>query len=404
VGERLDLGVGVVAHAGLDLMWPQVGGLIDVVEVEPQTVWLEVPGGWEPDPRAMDWLEQLPVPRLAHGVGFPVGGQVAPDPRGVTLFADCCRRLDVRHASEHLSFNCTQLGDEMQHAGFLLPPRQNWETIEAAAAHIATYQRAVDRPFLVETGVSYVAPGDDELLDGDFLRELSERADCGILLDLHNVWANEHNGRQPVQELLASLPLERVLEVHVAGGFEFGGYYLDAHSGACDDELVDLLSRTLPLLPEVRAVVFEAMPLYLVDMGATGVRRELERLHRVVDSCGRPRRRGRLPAPKQGRAPAQPRVPEEVWQREVIAYTTRGSTTAPCPDAGFDVLRELTDAARLGRVGVAARDVITDLAEEIGMEGVDSLARQYLVDCDAQLWTTAEAAEFCRWLRELATV
>ncbi len=58
------------------------------------------------------------------------------------------------------------------------------------------------------------------------------------------------------------------LEVHVAGGFEYFGYWLDAHSGPCDDELMAILSATLPLLRNVRAVVFEALPNHFVEMGA----------------------------------------------------------------------------------------------------------------------------------------
>lgn len=400
---RLDLGVGVVAHGGLDLFWDEIGALVDVVEVEPQTLWIEVPDGWEPDPIAMQWLAGLGRPLLAHGVGFPVGGQFPPDPRGVELFADCCRTLAVQHASEHLSFNraVAEGTDEgasaVLHAGFLLPPRQNWETIDAAVCHIRQYQRRVERPFLVETGVSYFLSGDDEMADGDFLRELVQRADCGILLDLHNLWANERNGRQPVADVLRSIPLERVMEVHVAGGFQFGEYYLDAHSGACDDVLLRLLHDTLPMLPEVRAVVFEAMPIHLTAMGAEGLRAQLEQLHRIVDGNA-PRSGGAPMRRTSGRIPIAPRTSEAVWQREVIDYTTRRTPIAPSTDPGFEVLRQLTDAARLGRLAVADRELVASLARQLGAQSVDELARRYLEECDAQLWTSAEANAFRRWL------
>lgn len=400
---RLDLGIGVVAHGGLDLFWSEIGALVDVVEVEPQTLWIEVPDGWEPDPVAMGWLVSVDRPLIAHGVGFPVGGQLPPDPRGVELFADCCRMLGVRHASEHMSFNRAALfgsgaDDRLLHAGFLLPPRQTWETIEAAVCHIHQYQRRLDQPFLIETGVSYLARGDDELSDGDFLRELVERADCGILLDLHNLWANERNGRQSVADVLRAIPLERVLEVHVAGGYQMGDYYLDAHSGACDDVLIRLLADTLPMLPEVRAVVFEAMPLHLTAMGAGGLRTQLEALHRVVDGSPEPSRTARPMHRTSGKIPSASMTSEATWQREVIDYTTRRSPFAPSTDPGFEVLRELTDAARLGRLIAADRALVASLAKQLGAGSVDELARRYLVECDAQLWTSAEADAFRCWL------
>jgi uncharacterized protein len=66
--------------------------------------------------------------------------------------------------------------------------------------------------------------------DGVFVGAVAESADCGILLDLHNVFANGVNGRQPVEDFLAQLPLDRVWEIHLAGGFDMEGLWLDAHS------------------------------------------------------------------------------------------------------------------------------------------------------------------------------
>jgi len=51
-----------------------------------------------------------------------------------------------------------------------------------------------------------------------FLRQVVERADCEILLDLHNAWTNDRNGRQAISDFLMDIPLERVRELHLAGG------------------------------------------------------------------------------------------------------------------------------------------------------------------------------------------
>jgi uncharacterized protein len=397
MSHRLDLGVGIVALGGLDLLWSEIADLVDVVEVEPQTLWDETDDGWAPNPQANDWLFDINRPLLAHGVGFPVGGQHDPDPRGVKLFAEHSRQFGALHCSEHLSFNRASDAAGATHAGFLLPPRQTWATVEAAVEHIVEYQRHIATPFLVESGVSYLRPTDAELDDATFLAEIVQRADCGLLLDLHNLLANERNGRQPVADVIAGLPLDRVLEVHVAGGFEFNGFWLDAHSGACDDELMSLLASTLPLLPNVRAVIFEALPNHLMQMGAAGVRRQLESIHRIVDNaatCMRHRQQERQCSPPH----ATPELGEAEWQRRVIAYTTRQSPRPPDHDDGYAVLRELTDQARLGRIAVGARDTVVELQRTIGRQGLQSLADTYLDECDAELWTSAEAAAFQRWL------
>jgi hypothetical protein len=94
--SRLDLGVGLVVSAGLDLIWDEVRHLADFVEVEPQTLWVPRPDtGWDLLEEAFRWVEDLPVPVIAHGVGFPVGGCEPPDPAGRALRpAPGCRALE----------------------------------------------------------------------------------------------------------------------------------------------------------------------------------------------------------------------------------------------------------------------------------------------------------------------
>jgi uncharacterized protein (UPF0276 family) len=399
MSARLDLGVGIVALGGLDLFWSDISDLVDVVEVEPQTLWDEVANGWLPNAAATSWLRSIDRPLLAHGVGFPVGGQCAPDNRGVTLFAQHSRNLGALHCSEHLSFNRSASDGRSSHAGFLLPPRQTWSTVEAAVAHIRSYQDVVATPFLVESGVSYLRPAPNELDDASFLGEIVERADCGLLLDLHNLLGNERNGRQSVADVIDGLPLDRVLEVHVAGGFEYSGYWLDAHSGPCDDELMAILAATLPRLRNVRAVIFEALPNHLMEMGAQGLRQQLEAIHRIVDESKATRARS---SRARRRIPPRRRsvVSEAEWQRRVIDYTTRRSTVPPDDDPGYVVLRELTDKARLGRIAVGARQTVLDLGNEIGIAGVQQLADDYLNECSAQVWTSAEADSFEQWVAD----
>ena len=244
--SRLDLGVGIVVSAGLDLLWDDIRHLVDVVEVEPQTMWTpRQDSGWDLVEEAFRWVENLRVPTIAHGVGFPVGGCEPPEPAGVALAAFSARRLVASHWSEHLSFNRARVNGSEIDAGFLLPPAQTWAGVDAAADHVASYRAAATLPFLIETGVNYLRPRPGELSDGAFIAAVADRGDCAILLDLHNLLANERNGREPVSDVLGELPLERVLEVHVAGGFRFDGYYLDAHIGGPDGDIARAPHRGL---------------------------------------------------------------------------------------------------------------------------------------------------------------
>jgi len=440
--SRLDLGVGIVVSPGLDLLWDGIRHLVDVVEVEPQTMWTpRQDSGWDLIEEAFCWVENLRVPTIAHGVGFPVGGCEPPEPAGVALAAFSAQRLAASHWSEHLSFNRATVNGTSIDAGFLLPPAQTWAGVDAAVDHVASYRAAATLPFLIETGVNYLQPRPGELSDGAFIAAVADRSDCAILLDLHNLLANERNGREPVSDVLNELPLERVLEVHVAGGFRFDGYYLDAHIGGPDGELLALLAEVLRRLPNVRAATFESEPESLAALGASGVRSVLEALHQAIEGS-RPRgawRSGRtcLPRAHDGPAsrrtryapqpcsaagkgggqqtrtgherqlprPASPSPASDVcatqeWERRIAAYTSRITDDLPAADLGLGLLRHLADQARLGQVLLARPDLIKSLVATIGLNRTEQTMHRYLRAHPPQRWTAREGEQFALWLAE----
>ncbi len=161
-------------------------------------------------------------PRLDLGVGFPVGGTTPPEANGVRASARSARELDAVHWDEHRSFNRAGPA-EGRDAGYLLPPIPTMQTVDSAVAHIGRFRAEFDRPFLVETPTNYLRPVPGDLTDGQFAAQIADRADCGILLRPHIIWAKERNGRQRASDFLAEIALGRVWEVHLAGGFTLDG-------------------------------------------------------------------------------------------------------------------------------------------------------------------------------------
>jgi len=397
--SRLDLGVGIIALGTLDHLWAGIADLVDVVEVEPQTLWVSGPDGSQHiAPEPLDWLRGCGRPLLAHGVGFPVGGTQAPDRGGVRDAARSARDLDAVHWSEHLAFNA--VGDA--YAGFLLPPVQTHEAVAAAVSHIGYYQELYGRPFLVETPTNYLRPVPGDLDDGAYVAAIAEQADCGVLLDLHNIWTNQRNGRQPVTDYLAQLPLDRVWEVHLAGGFETGGYYLDAHVGAIDPELLELAARVLPTLPNVRAVIYEAVPASLAAQGAEGLRRVLTGLHEIAAlptaqpflAAGTSR-----PNTQSDRDP-QPPTPGTTARREaeLLAYTTRASDRLAQFDPGAALMRALTDQARLSGLVRHHQGELEALLAVLGAQGTEGVLTEFLAASPASSWPEEQSRVFDRWL------
>jgi uncharacterized protein len=281
-----DLGVGVVYIPGIGKVLEDDGLAIDVIEVEPQTLWRRRGNHYEPDDDVVGLISAMPQRKLVHGVGCPVGGSVPHEEEQIALFADAIRTFGAPWASEHLSFNRAYGVDGTFNAGFLLPPLQTRAGADAAAATARALASRLPVPFAVETGVNYLRPRAGELSDGSFVAAVTNGADCGILLDLHNLWANERNGRQPVREFLDEIPLDRVWEVHVAGGFEYAGYWLDAHSGVMPEALLELAAEAVPKLPNVHAIIFEMVPQALPRTDVAVLRGQVETLRAIWTTRG----------------------------------------------------------------------------------------------------------------------
>lgn len=281
-------GVGVIYVPGLEPLLEAGDDLIDVVEVEPQAFWFSGAGLGDlvtPSRRIIDATGLDRRTAIVHGVGAPIGGTVEPSDADLRNLAAIADELGSAWVSEHLSVNHVRLGDEIAATGLMLPPAQTPDSARLAAATIARCRRRLGRPFAFETGVNYLATRPGEMTDGAWWREVAESADCGIVLDLHNVWCNARNGRQPLDDLLAELPLDRVWEIHVAGGEQVDGIWLDAHSGLVDPELLAIAADVVPHLPSLRAVVFEIVPEYLLarEIPDAAIRRMLGDLHEIWD-------------------------------------------------------------------------------------------------------------------------
>lgn len=402
-----DLGVGIVYFPGFDALFEEIAEFVDVIEIEPQALWRRrAAGRYEADRDVVARIAALPQRKLVHGVGCPVGGSVPPEEEQVALFVEAIRDFAAPWASEHLSFNRAYGDAGAFNAGFLLPPLQTRSGAEAAAAAARDLAARLPVPFAVETGVNYLRPRDGELTDGAFVAAVADGADCGILLDLHNLWANERNGRQPVRELLAEIPLERVWEVHLAGGFPYAGYWLDAHSGAIPDGLVALARELFPLLPNVRAVIFEMLPQFAPRLGAEGMRRQLEVLRELWECRGTAVWGGGL-QPAGGLKAAAPLTTPRDWQDTLgalaIGREPAGELASSLrDDPAVAVFRTLVWQVRAGMIVDNLTYTCRLLMLSRGDEFLRALFDDYFAVAAPELFGSAESEGFADYLERRA--
>lgn len=308
------LGVGLVWWPALDEVCRPGEGLVDVIEVEPETFWVPAARGGTRSLASLA-LAHLGQPKLLHSVGVAVGGTcMAPAGHLAALAADVAA---VRPAmvSAHLSVMQfrPRRGARPRFAGFMLPPVQSAAGVALAAANIRAARAALGgRPFAVETAVSYLPPLPGEWPDGAYVAAVAEAADCGILLDLHNVECNARNGRQGLAAFCDALPPERVWELHLAGGLTESGFRLDAHSGPAEDALMAFAASLVPRLPNLRAIIFEIQPERVAEIGLSAVATQLRRMRDLWDR--RATRPVETPAPAW-RPDTEPPLTPEAWDR-----------------------------------------------------------------------------------------
>jgi uncharacterized protein len=397
----LEPGVGLV-------YWPALAPLFEsgeaaILELEPQTLWRKTSTSagfaYQLNEELFDQLAALPQPKLLHGVGQPVGGTVDDPTEYVPLLKRMASRLEPAWISEHLSFNRVTHNARVMECGFLLPPPQTAAAARVAARNIERYARALGYPVAFETGVNYLAPMAGELEDGRFFAEVAERADCGILLDLHNLLCNERNGRQRALDALEQMPLDRVWEVHLGGGESLDGVWLDAHCGAMPAELIDLAAAVMSRLPHAGALVFEILPEHLDRIGLDGVQRQLEQMRSLWNT--RPGRR--LCVPKVQRFDHAPSLSDDrevnAWEVRLVNVLNDCSPEDPlAADQGCAVLRRLIRDARSASLARGLRLTTTALLAGLGKSVVDRLLFDYFRSMPPEAFVAMECHGFARFL------
>jgi uncharacterized protein (UPF0276 family) len=411
-----ELGIGLTYWPALESLFQRRADVIDVIEVSPETLWVEDGrGGYVCDQAELDRLAAFSAPKVIHGVTNPVGGSAPADQVRVGLVSAIIDLLGCDLASEHLSFTRVAGDDGDRFTGFMLPPRQSAEGVEVAAGAARAMAAQVGVQFAIENGVSYLRRRRDEMADGEFVASVAEQADVAILLDLHNAYANERNGRGSMAAFVDALPLERVTEIHLAGGRPYGHYWLDAHSGAIPDAVFGFARELAASLPNLRVVNFEFMPMYFAEFGADGIARELDRCHEVWAArrgvpARRPQAPGR-PAVVLTRAAASP-APAD-WERELAALVREPAVEpaveaaepggAPAggelsADPGVNVLRFLIAEFRAGMLARGLKLATRLLLLYLGEPAVREIYADFFATRPPELFAGAEAEAFARYL------
>lgn len=281
------LGVGINYQKSFHRLVAQTSGLVDFLELNPDALctWQQTSGDWRllPSARLLREFQQVAqdLPVVFHGLSLSIGSASGMNEGYLQLLDELQPQLVFPWHSEHLGFlDVITTDGGYLHAGTQLPMPFIEESITLLAPRIQRIIAAYARPFLLENTTYYLpgiaARGADEV---DFLNRLCRRggAGCGLLLDLYNFYCNARNFDFDPYHALAQLDLERVVEVHIAGGSERKGFQLDVHSNHTPEPVWDLLHWLLGRAPNVKAVVYELLEQALGTVTEKGICQNLER-------------------------------------------------------------------------------------------------------------------------------
>jgi uncharacterized protein (UPF0276 family) len=207
----------------------------EILAQRPKIGWFEVisenfmvPGG---NPRRVlrEVREHYPV--VLHGVSLSIGTTDPLDERYLDELAALAREVEPAWVSDHLCWT----GVRGHNAHDLLPLPYTEETLAHVVARVERVQERLGRRILLENPSSYLRFRHSTMGEAEFLAEVARRADCGILLDVNNIYVSAHNHGFDARAYLAAIPVDRVGQFHLAGHSVRGQLLLDTHDHAVPD-------------------------------------------------------------------------------------------------------------------------------------------------------------------------
>jgi len=270
-------------------------------------------------------LDQLAehYPIVMHGVSLSIGSS---DPLNFAYLAKLKALADAVQAkwiSDHICWT----GVLGRNTHDLLPLPFDEATLSYVVERVKTVQDFLERPLVLENPSSYVTFTTSTMPEWEFVARLAEEADCGLLIDVNNVYVSSFNHGFDPYEYLRHIPAQRIAQFHLAGHTNMGSYLLDTHDGHVVDPVWDLY-RMAHELTGGRSTLLEwdaKIPPFDV------VHAEVLKARQYVEALGRPQssplapREGNQASPSSGRVCPQgtsvfPLAEREDYQGEPVVF------------------------------------------------------------------------------------
>jgi uncharacterized protein (UPF0276 family) len=250
------VGVGLQYNSGLLPWFPFTELRVDAFEIFLDSLAGALDTPYVLYPGALDGLQPLRARGAALIAHSNFGGEFGFGPLEETVavrrHVPLSHMIDSPWVADHC-FYCDSSRAEMWSS----PVQLSRAEVARLAPRARALQERYGMPLCHENAAYYLPVPGSDMPEAEFLAELVEAAGTYLLLDLHNVYANSRNlPGYRCDEFLARIPLDRVVEIHIGGGTELGGFYHDWHDGAVPEPVWEMVEQVLAAA-RVGAVILE---------------------------------------------------------------------------------------------------------------------------------------------------
>jgi uncharacterized protein (UPF0276 family) len=194
-------------------------------------------------------LDRFPL--VQHGVSLSIGGTEPLDWDYLRKLEELTRRTRTPWLSDHLCWGSAG----GVHLHDLIPLPYTAEAVRWVAERARAVQDFLGVRLALENVSSYMTYTSSEMTEWEFLSAVAEEADCGILLDVNNIYVSSYNHAFDPTLYVDGVPHRRVVQMHLAGHTNHGKYILDTHDDHVIDPVWDLYRRALRKVGPVSTLV-----------------------------------------------------------------------------------------------------------------------------------------------------
>ena len=218
------------------------------------------------------------VDLIAHGVGLSIGSFDRWNDDYLRLLDELFARFDLPWHSEHLAY--TTVAGENVGTMFALPRTE--QALDPVCERVRRLQERYRVPFLLEHVIQLLPDAPAEYCPAGFLNAITTRTGCGLIVDAYNLECDAHNQGLDIAAFLDELDCSAIRELHLAGGVEHDGVYLDVHSNAVRASTLALGLDIIRRAPALSVVTYEFLTEAVPVLGHDTICAELARIRAAM--------------------------------------------------------------------------------------------------------------------------